>query len=216
MLAAYLFSLIVGGGLVTFSLLGGGKDKDASGDPVDHGGADGHEHATDKASHLGGHDAALAVSGTRAMARRHRRRASILKSTRFWTFFSAFGGLTGTAVSLLHLAGEPVTGLLALGLGLAAGTGAGVAQQVIGKDGEGVSSMPKLGDYRGQEATVLLPVAAGDPGKIRIIVGGTTVDLRAVTEEKQPFAARAPAFVLDVTPDGTARIIHPPDRAAPT
>ncbi len=222
MLAAYLFSLIVGGGLVTFSLIAGGKDKsidaDSDGDVAAGHGTDGHagghDHDHDKA-HVSAGDAALAVTGPKALekARPRKKHPSILKNSRFWTYFTAFGGLTGAAVTGLHMAGEPVTGLLALGLGVAAGTGATVAQRVIGK--EGVGGLPTAADYRGLEGVVLIPVAKGDDGKIRLKVGGTAIDLRAITEEDKPFAVRAPAFVLDVTADGTARIIHPPGRDDP-
>jgi membrane protein implicated in regulation of membrane protease activity len=183
MLSAYLITLIVGGVLVAISLVVGGDG--------DGGGHDGDAHAGDAdgdahAEHGGAFDAALGWLP--------------LGSLRFWTFFAAFFGLTGTALSLLPGTGSIVTAVAAV----ATGYGAGVALTRIVRRLQQTSSDSSLAaaDLIGATAHVLLPVAPGRAGKVRLHLKGRAVDLLAETQEEAELPAGEKALVIAAPDQG--------------
>ncbi len=179
MLAAYLIALIVGGVLVAISLVAGG-DSDAGGHGGDlHGGGDGDAHGGAHVEHGGALDAALGWLP--------------LGSLRFWTFFAAFFGLTGTALSLLPGSGSIVTAVAAVAIGY----GAGVALTRIVRRLQHSSSDSSLAaaDLIGATAHVLLPVAPGRAGKVRLHLKDRAIDVLAETQEDE-LAAGEKALVI--------------------
>ena len=177
MMAAYLITLIVGGVLVAISLVAGGDG--------DGGGHDGDAHAGDAdgdahAEHGGALDAALGWLP--------------LGSLRFWTFFAAFFGLTGTALSLLPGTGSLVTAVAAVAIGY----GAGVALTRIVRRMQQTSSDSSLAaaDLIGATAHVLLPVAPGRAGKVRLYLKDRAVDVLAETQEEAELPAGDKALVI--------------------
>jgi hypothetical protein len=173
LLAAYMGALVIGGGLLVVSAVLGGNDHDHDFDhDVDHD-VD-HDADHDAADH----DAALAhVSASDALW-------LPIFSIRFWTFFLAFFGLTG-----LTLEGMRAIGLIgapwgvALGLAVVMGAVAGyvVSRIIRSLKQEHVSSavVPEV-DYAGKAGEVLLDVAPGDPGLVRMDVKGVSIDVPAV------------------------------------
>lgn len=177
----YVFALIAGGILLGASIVlgGGGHDADAHTDGTGHAGAE--DHAP------GAFGGALAI----------------LVSLRFWTFFLAFFGLTGMVFTLLELAPTVVTALAATVMGLSAGVGASlIVQRLSGRESNSASSSA---DYIGKTATVLVPVAKGQLGKVRLTLKGSIIDVLAASDEEPGFAAKDEVLIVEM--DGTtARI----------
>lgn len=173
LLPFYVGSLVLGGGLLGTSMLLGGSDHDADHDAdlgADHDadlGAD-HDHDHDHAHGPHGPDLAGALW------------LPVL-SLRFWTFFLAFFGLTGTLLDLLDLAPAGVTLGVALGLGLLCGyTTAALIRSLRAQHVD--SSIDPERDYVGRSGEVLQDVVPGDPGLVRLHVKGVHVDLEALVE----------------------------------
>lgn len=188
MLAAYLITLIVGGVLVAISLVVGG-DGDAGGhDGQLEGGGHGDAHAHDDGhvDHGGALDAALGWLP--------------IGSLRFWTFFAAFFGLTGTALSLLPGSGSVVTAVAAV----AVGYGAGIALTRIVRRLQRSSSDSSLAaaDLIGATAHVLLPVAPGRAGKVRLHLKDRAIDLLAETQEDAELTPGEKALVIAAPQQG--------------
>lgn len=107
----------------------------------------------------------------------------VLRSMRFWTFFSAFFGLTGLVLDAGGLVENPfVTLALAIGMGMALGVGAASAIRALTRDT--TAEAPTGDDYVGKSARVMVPVKKGGVGKVRVEVGGQLVDVLAVTDEE--------------------------------
>jgi len=174
MLAAYLITLIVGGVLVVVSLMAGG-DGDAGGHDGD---ADAHGDVDSE--HGGVLDAALGWLP--------------VSSLRFWTFFAAFFGLTGTALSLLPNTGSIVTAVAAVALGYGAGITLTRAIRRLQHDSS--DSSLAAADLIGATAQVLLPVAPGRAGKVRLHLKDRAVDLLAETQEAVELTAGENALVI--------------------
>ncbi len=171
---AYVFALVSGGVLLAASvLLGGNHDSDADADGAhdfskDFGKDFGKDFAKDfdkDASHgeLGG------LFG-------------VLASMRFWTFFLTFFGLTGLVLEGLGLTANV---WVARGLAIAVGYLSGWATvRVIQRLAADQSSVvPSVSDYVGKSGAVLVRIAPGGVGKVRIELKGTTVDVLAVCED---------------------------------
>jgi hypothetical protein len=167
LLALYLGALIIGGGLLAVSFLGGGDhgDHDADADAdhdLDHGGADG--------EHVGVGDALWLP----------------ILSLRFWTFFLAFFGLTGSLITAMAgaglLGGHWGIGLgLSIALGLASGYAISAILRALKQKRVSSDVVPEV-DYIGKVGEVLLDVAPGDPGQVRLDVKGSSIDLPALVE----------------------------------
>lgn len=177
----YVFSLVLGGILLAASVFSGG---DHDGGDVDGGDADlGGDGDGGIDHHEPGHGDAAGF-------------AAMFLSLRFWTFFSAFFGLTGLVFDGLELLPSlPSLGLaLVLGFGIASGTA--TLMRFLGQSD--VGEVPGSHDYVGQTARVLLPFGKGDTGKVRLTLKGTLVDVLASTDEEEPFRADERALVVEM------------------
>lgn len=207
MLAFYLVCLLIGGVLVAVSALGGGHDGDAEldvgsdvelaldldldGDFDLDGDLDLDADADIDADADGELDAELGLGAWFPIA-----------SMRFWTFFLAFGGLTGFSLTLFDLAGGAiVVAFVAALVGYVCGLG--ISRLVKHLRTEHVGSTVAENDLLGATASVLLPVQADAPGKVRIELGGRIVDVTAVTEDTEPLSAKRDVLVYRIDEDGT-------------
>lgn len=121
------------------------------------------------------------------------------RSLRFWTFFLTFFGLTGVALRGLELVDSTLlTTLLAVGMGAAAGYGAIYAFRLI--DRKETNSVAGEGDFVGKTGRLLVGVAPGSFGKIRVQVKGTTVDLLAKSDD-ETLGVDQEAIIIEM--DGT-------------
>ncbi|MCK6512505.1 hypothetical protein L6R29_21455 [Myxococcota bacterium] len=202
MLNLYLISLIAGGALILVSVLFGGdsdSDVEAHGDLDVQGDLDVHADV-DVHGEVGHGEVSIATeSGV----------ASELWlpffSLRFWIFFAAFFGMTGTLLSLLTTTNPLLAGLLSGGVGFVSGSAMAWAIHFIQK--RDVSSGIAASEYLGQSCEVLLPLEAGELGKIRVTIHGTQIELTAQTEEERPLERGEKAFVIGYA-DGVARIVR--------
>lgn len=102
-------------------------------------------------------------------------------SLRFWIFFAAFFGLTGT---ILHLLNQ-TTWQATLGISLGFGVGSGwLVSTLVRKlrSAKVDSNIDPQRDYVGQTGEVILAIEPGDPGLVRLTVKGVDVDVTAITE----------------------------------
>jgi membrane protein implicated in regulation of membrane protease activity len=177
MLAVYLVSLLVGGVLIALSIAAG----------ADHGGD--HAGVAHGADHGAGHAEAGQAGGQGVLLG-----WLPLGSLRFWIFFAAFFGLTGAAMTGLALAGALPVAAAAAAVGYASGL---LLTRTIRhlERSSGDSSVAEA-DLVGATARVLLPIAAGRTGKVRVHIKGRSVDLLADTEEDGTMAAGEDVLVI--------------------
>jgi membrane protein implicated in regulation of membrane protease activity len=180
----YLAALAFGGVLLIATLLGG------------HGHADHHagDHDQDQ-DHPHDHDVGPAA-----------RAALVLPflSLRFWTFGLAFFGLTGAVLHGLGSTSPLIAAVLAAALGLALGYGAARLFQTLAR--ETVGQLAPDGGHVGREGKLLLPVARGQRGKVRVTAGGAAVDLLAESDDERPLPAGT--TVLIVAMRGTVALVE--------
>lgn len=168
----YLFSLIVGGILLAASILLGGKDVDADADADADLDVEGDADLEAEAEADGGMDKDVGGHGDLAGF------LYLFLSLRFWIFFLAFFGLTGIVLDVLGLVSSELIGLaLALAMGTAVGTGATALIRMLSRDTSGEAVESK--DYVGKTARVLVPIEGERVGKVRVEIGGRSVDLLA-------------------------------------
>ncbi len=104
-----------------------------------------------------------------------------LLSLRFWIFFSAFFGLTGTILHLL----DQLTWQATLGTSVGFGVGSGWLVSTIVRKLRSArvdSNIDPHRDYVGCVGEVILAIEPGDPGLVRLRVKGVDVDVTAITE----------------------------------
>jgi len=183
----YLFSLAVALGLFLLQAIMGGGEGDAHGDhgagDHAHGDADGHHH------HGAGHGA-----------------HTILFSTRFWTFFALGFGLSGSLLHYLSLATALTAGLVAAGAGLGSGLLAALAFRAITR--AQVTSTTTVSEAVGRTGRVLVALAPGKTGQIRVELKGQSVDLLATTDEEE--LARGEAILIEEIEGSVARVSRRP------
>jgi membrane protein implicated in regulation of membrane protease activity len=175
-LAVYVGSLLFGGVLIVASMLGVGHDSDVHVDlhvgETGHGAGDGHDQ-----SHA---SAWLSLFGLR-----------------FWSFGTAFFGLAGV---ILHVFAGPALAVLApfvaAGVGVAAGLGASTTFRALSRETVG---QLRPGALVGREGRLLLPVARGQRGKVRIVVPGSgDVDLIAESDDDAALDVGTPVLIVEV------------------
>lgn len=178
LLGPYIAALLFGGVLLAISLFAGGGD-DADGD------ADAHH------DHGGGGDAIGSFLST-------------FGSMRFWTFFLAFGGGTGVALTAAGLPG-PVTLAAALGMGGVIGGFAAFAFRYLGRNQ--LSSTLSADDWIGKSCRVTVPVSADRPGKVRIELDGEVKELlaRAAGSADGDMAVGDDVLIVEMA-DGIAKV----------
>jgi hypothetical protein len=179
MLTAYAICLCLGGVFVVSSaLMGHGHD---------HSG--GLDHGADHVDHGGDSGSGLWLP---------------FLSLRFWTYGLAFFGLTGTSLEGLGASSGSHAFAVSAGVGLFCGTTAALVIRKLSR--REVSSLPTALSYVGQQAEVLLDVGPALPGRVRLSVRGSMVDVPAATDGAELFARGQTVLILDVTEDGTARV----------
>jgi len=113
---------------------------------------------------------------------------------RFWSFATAFFGVTGL---LLRFAGVPGGAGIAAVVGVAAGLGASVFFRKMTR--EAVGRVGDAGALVGREGRLLLPVGRAQQGKVRLArPAGGHVDLVAEAGEDEALATGAEVIVVEV------------------
>jgi membrane protein implicated in regulation of membrane protease activity len=192
MLQIFLIALIVGAGLLLFSLLASG---DGGGKPEIDGHADLDAHAD--------HDHGGLDGGALAWLP--------LASLRFWTFFMAFFGATGTALTFIE---RDIDAWVLLAIAVAMGYVCGAAAVSVFRymRRSETSSNLAVDDYIGETAVVRVSVARGKTGKVRLELKGRTLELLAETEEETPFAVKERAMIYAMTEQGHVILTRANDR----
>lgn len=142
-------------------------------------------------------------------------------SLRFWTWGTAFFGLTG---ALLTWAGT-TTGLVPWLAGLV-GTGSGWgASYVLGRlTREVVGVLPEASSHLGREGRLLLPLKKGTRSKVRLSINGVDTDLLAETDSDLDIAAGSRVLVVGMrdlvaivesTPAALGAAEEPPEKEEP-
>ena len=231
MLPLYLISMIVGGVFVGLSALGAiGKDVDADSD-VDADGdiavdADGdfdashaldaghdfdHDHDFDHAhdfDHDVDHevDALTVADASHGVERFHKGRKRVwvpMMSFRFWTFGSAFFGLTGTLLSTLTGAG----GLVVAGLSTATGLGVGtLSASVVRWLRRPVGATMRLNEFTGQAGELTMALREGGLTRVRLQIGGRDREILARAADPMALPAGTRVVVLGIDENGQAQI----------
>lgn len=185
MLTLYLVALVAGGLLLLVSLLSFGEadDGELDADP------DVHESAASGLAHAS--DVALALL------------VFPFASLRFWTFFLAFGGLAGTLTTLAGI-GVAYAALTAGLVGYAAGAAATGLVRWLGRTQ--VSSTLARDACVGATGVVLLPVARGALGRVRVQLDEQMLDLDAMTDDERDLAVGHAAVVYEMRDDGVALV----------
>jgi len=188
MLTLYLIALMVGGTLVMATLvLGDHGDADLATDldvDVD---VDVHVDVDAHADAVGAPDAVLSWLP--------------FASLRFWTFFLAFFGLTGTVLAGLGLVGNAIAvAIIAVVVGYVSGFCVVKALRNL-RETSADSSVSET-DYLGATGIVMVSVGPGHTGKVRLALKGRDVELLARTEDETTLAAKQPVMVYDVTDEG--------------
>ncbi len=130
-----------------------------------------------------------------------------LRSIRFWTFFATFFGASGLILDGLDLLGPIPAVVVAVLVGAVIGFGASNAIRWLATSERG--GTVESGDYIGRTGKILVPVERGSIGKIRIALGGNTVDVLAKTESG-PFNVNDEAMIFAMD-DTVAKIIRVED-----
>jgi membrane protein implicated in regulation of membrane protease activity len=178
----YLAALAFGGILLVASLVG-------HHDHTDH-------HAGDHAQgHPHDHDVARAPHAALVLP---------FLSLRFWIFGLAFFGLTGALLRGVLSTSPLLAAALATAVGLGLGYAAARLLQALAR--ETVGQLPPEGGHVGREGTVLLPVARGQRGKVRVTTAGVAVDLLAESDDERPLPAGT--TVLIVAMRGTVAVVE--------
>jgi membrane protein implicated in regulation of membrane protease activity len=105
-----------------------------------------------------------------------------LLSLRFWAFFTAFFGLTGVGGHYL-IGGGISTLVMAIIMGMIAGFSASYLFKYLSRGN--VSSDFQMRDGVGQLAEVTVPLGPGDPGKVKLVIKGQLLELKAICEEAE-------------------------------
>lgn len=196
MLEFYIFCLILGGGLVTFSLFAGtdgGTDADSEFDASHQLDA---EHSTDlnssnSISHINSANTKLSTAHSAEMVK--------FFSIRNLTYFAAFFGLTGTILTLLA---SSATWTLFASL-FAGGFSAFFSYRLMkylkkSESGQSIS----LYNLIGSKGTVTIPIKKNSIGKINVIVQGQIIEIPAKlseTSESEEIKPKEEILIIDFT-----------------
>ncbi len=122
-------------------------------------------------------------------------------SMRFWTFFLAFFGLTGTVLTGLDMLSNAVAiGIIAGVVGYVSGFTVVKALRNL-RETSADSSVSET-DYLGATGTVMVAVRKGALGKVRLALKGRDVELLAETEDDSVLSAKQAVMVYAVTDEG--------------
>ncbi len=207
MLVLYVVALGIGGTLVAASLLLGGHDvdhdMDAGVDSDFDAGADTDFDADadvdhDVDAHVDAdHEGVGAVDAVMGWLP--------FMSVRFWIFFLAFFGLTGTALTLAEaIDSRSIIGVVSGVIGYLAGVGVVASIRRLRKTQ--VDSSLTVKDYVGATGIVMVRVGKESTGKVRLQLKGRSVELLARTEEEMVFEPKQVVMVYGVTDDGQVMV----------
>ncbi|MCG8425261.1 MAG: DUF1449 family protein [Proteobacteria bacterium] len=200
MLIVYLVALALGGTVVAASILFGGDTESDVGVDVDVDADVDTDLVGDGVGELEADAGADADSDTGVSTMDGFLAWLPVTSLRFWTFFLAFFGLTGTVLTAFGLlSSTAVTAAISVGIGYLAGTGMIAALRYLSRNQ--IGSTVSEHDYVGANGTVMLPVARAQLGTIRIEMKGRTVELLARTDDDRPLDAGDPVMVYSTAND---------------
>lgn len=172
MLALYIISAIVGGGLILASALGAlgshaGFDHDAGGLEADSGLDHSFDHSADHSvdAHTIAQDAGVWLP---------------FFSLRFWTYVFGGGGLAGLLLTLTNASAEPVTAIVSSGFGLVMGFIAAYTFRLLAKNETNTATLEA--DFVGALGKLTVGVRDAQPGKVRTSIRGDIIDMIAVSE----------------------------------
>lgn len=170
MLTLYIFSAIIGGGLILLSAFGGGD----------------HEHGADTEHDISVHDMSHDFdAGHEADAGDHETGHEgpwiPFLSLRFWTYFFGIFGATGLLLTNLTSSVEPIIGMVSGGTGFISGLAAAALVRWISKNE--ADSTARDSDLLGLRAKVTVPIRDQQLGRIRTTVKGELLDILATAEE---------------------------------
>ena len=190
MLVIYLVGLFAGGLLLVLSFASGEEDdavsEDGSADVEAEAEAEG-ETASDQGSIASMTLAVLPIA-----------------SLRFWTFFLAFGGLAGILLTWVSALAPAAVAVVAASIGYASGLGVTMIVRLLGRSQ--VSSTLKRTECIGIGGTVLLPIARGSLGRIRVRLENQLLDFDAETDDEAQLGVSEPVVVYDVRDDGVVLV----------
>jgi hypothetical protein len=118
-----------------------------------------------------------------------------LVSLRFWTFALASFGFLGAGLHVIGIA-EPVAGLVSASVSVVLGYVAAWIFWKLSRSEVGVSTT--LGQLRGAEAEVVLPIRVGGTGKVGLRVSGQYTELLARTNDPTDLGMRERVLVVTV------------------
>jgi membrane protein implicated in regulation of membrane protease activity len=145
----------------------------------------------------GDHDVAHGVSGFDALE------AWLpIASMRFWTFFLAFFGLTGTVMTAGSLLGGIATPIIAGAVGYVCG--ASITNSIRRLRKNRVDSTLREADYVGATGKVTLPISKDQTGKVRMAIKGRVIELMAETEDDVQLGVDQVVMVYAIKDDGIA------------
>lgn len=119
-----------------------------------------------------------------------------LTSLRFWTFAVAFFGMAGAALTWLAGTGAVLTLVLAVTVGWVTGIVASWFTHVLAVRES--SSQVGDGDLEGASGLVVVGLAKGQIGKIRVDAKGRTFDVLAQTDDEAPLAAGTQVLIVSM------------------
>jgi membrane protein implicated in regulation of membrane protease activity len=133
-------------------------------------------------------------------------------SLRFWVFFLAFFGLTGTLLALFELAGPLLTLLSAIGMGF--GTGFAAAFIIGRLRSAETGIVAASSSHRGKEAVVLLALSKASRGKVRLSIDGSQVDLLARGTDEEELPAGTRVLIIELAGHEVVVVRSPSDDAS--
>jgi membrane protein implicated in regulation of membrane protease activity len=199
MLAVYIITAIVGGGLIILSALGGGHDHSFEGQgDVDFGG-----HDVD----MGGHDVDVSHGGDVDQAGDAGHGGDTtgglpwmpFLSLRFWTYFCAVFGVVGVLLTYMGHTPEPAVGIYAGSSGLLTGLAVAIIMRLLRLSDS--DSTARANDMLGTIAKVQVALRGEQPGRIRVCVKGDLVDVLALTQDGSTVEAGEEVVVIGVEGD---------------
>jgi membrane protein implicated in regulation of membrane protease activity len=124
-------------------------------------------------------------------------------SMRFWIFFLAFFGLTGTLLSTL---GSVSSAVLAGTISGVRGylCGLGTTKAIKKLQAAEIDSSIRETDYLGTQGRVVVPISGGELGKIRLELKGSIVEVLARTDDATDLGIGSPVIVYSTDEDGNA------------
>lgn len=136
---------------------------------------------------------------------------SVLASVRFWSFALLAFGLVGSLLTFFAMAGAAAALVIALLSGLAAGLFAvTVITRLLHRSPQSLAS---YSDVRGRVGRVVVPIAEGGRGKVRVEMKGTAIDV--VARAKESLETGEAVIVEELSAEGEALVSRAPRELAP-